>query len=333
MAVEEFSLIERYFKDSQAFRKTADVDKNIGVDTGIGDDAAILTPPAGKRLCVAVDTLVSGRHFPSNTSAYDVGYKALAVNLSDLAAMGASPYAFTLALTLPDTDKHWLQGFSEGLFQLAEQYQIALIGGDTTRGPLTISIQIIGLLPHGQALLRSGAQAGDDIYVSGNIGDAGLGLKLQQDQRAPATPSYKQHLISRLNRPSPRIELGQALLGLANSAIDVSDGLLVDLKHILDASQVGASIMLEAIPLSSAYLALSNDNTPPLQTFINAVEAGDDYELCFSAAKNKRDQIKALKKRFPITRIGEISQEKTLQCIDAKGKKLDYRPLGFEHFS
>ena len=328
MAVEEFSLIERYFKNSQASRNTS------GLDVGIGDDAAILSPPAGQRLCVAVDTLVSGIHFPENTTAYDIGYKALAVNLSDLAAMGASPYAFTLALTLPGTKEHWLQGFSEGLFALAKEHQIALIGGDTTRGPLTISVQVLGLLPCQQALLRGGAKVGDDIYVSGNIGDAGLGLKIQQGKLIPATEGkHQQYLLSRLNRPSPRLALGQALLDLANSAIDVSDGLLVDLKHILETSQVGARIKLGAIPLSAAYQACADSqNVPLLHRYTQALEAGDDYELCFSAAKEKRGQLEVLKKHMHITCIGEIIKEKTLQCIDANGSELDYAPSGFEHF-
>jgi thiamine-monophosphate kinase len=328
MAVEEFSLIERYFQSSQGSRKIS------GLDLGIGDDAAILSPPSGKRLCVAVDTLVAGIHFPEDTHAFDIGHKALAVNLSDLAAMGASPYAFTLALTLPDTNESWLQGFSEGLFTLADKHQIALIGGDTTHGPLTISIQVLGLLPHRQALLRSGAKVGDDIYVSGNIGDAGLGLQIQQGKLASSAEStHQQYLLSRLNRPSPRLALGQALLGLANAAIDVSDGLLVDLKHILDASHVGARINLEAIPLSPAYQTYAgSQNAPSLHRYTQALEAGDDYELCFSAAKEKREQLEALKGHVPITRIGEIIEEKTLQCVDAKGRELSYDPRGFEHF-
>ena len=202
MAVEEFSLIERYFKNSQASLNTSDL------DVGIGDDAAILSPPAGQRLCVAVDTLVSGVHFPENTAAYDIGYKALAVNLSDLAAMGASPYAFTLALTLPNTKKHWLASFSEGLFTLAKEHKIPLVGGDTTRGPLTISVQVLGLLPRQQALLRGGANVGDDIYVSGNVGDAGLGLQIQQGKLLTAE-GHQQYLLSRLNRPTPRLALGR----------------------------------------------------------------------------------------------------------------------------
>lgn len=328
MAIEEFSLIERYFKNSQACRNT------VGLDVGIGDDAAILYPPATQRLCVAVDTLVSGVHFPENTDAYDIGYKALAVNLSDLAAMGATPYAFTLALTLPDTKEHWLQGFSEGLFALAKEYQTPLIGGDTTRGPLAISVQALGLLPHQQALLRSGAKVGDDIYVSGNIGDAGLGLQIQQGKLITTIEGgHQQYLLSRLNRPSPRLALGQALLGLASAAIDVSDGLLVDLKHILDASQVGARIKLETIPLSPAYQACADSqNLPSLYRYTQALEAGDDYELCFSAAKGKREQVEALKACFPITRIGEITEQKTIQCLDANGVEFDYDPRGFEHF-
>ena len=328
MAVEEFSIIEQYFNSKQNSLEMH------GLDLGIGDDAAIFTPPSGKRLCVAVDTLVSGVHFPENTLPFDIGHKALAVNLSDLAAMGASPYAFTLALTLPNTHKQWLEGFSEGLFSLAKEHHIALIGGDTSRGPLTISIQVFGLLPDKQALLRSGAKAGDDIYVSGHIGDAGLGLKIQQGKLTPSIElPHQQYLLSRLNRPQARLKLGQALLGLANAAIDVSDGLLVDLKHILDASQVGARIFLDAIPLSPAYQAIADEQGMPLQLrYTQALEAGDDYELCFCADKNQREQLEALGRHFSITRIGEISKKKTLQCLDANEVELDYSLKGFEHF-
>ena len=328
MAVEEFSLIERFFNSSQLRHH------HQHIDLGIGDDAAILSPPSDKRLCVAVDTLVAGVHFPIETNACDIGYKALAVNLSDLAAMGASPYAFTLALTLPDTNKNWLQSFSEGLFDLASQHQIDLIGGDTTRGPLSISIQAFGLLTRTQALLRSGAKAGDDIYVSGNIGDAGLGLKIQQEEAfSELDQAHKQTLLSRLNRPSPRIELGQKLLGLANSTIDVSDGLLVDLQHILDASQVGACINIESIPLSSAYkTATAHQSKQDFYSIFRAVEAGDDYELCFTAPANRREQLETMQGHVPIKRIGQITEKKNQQYTNAKGEKIAYSATGFTHF-
>lgn len=331
MAIEEFSLIERYFIHNQNHRQATESET---IDLGIGDDGAILSPPPGQRLCVAVDTLVAGVHFPFNTSAYDIGYKALAVNLSDLAAMGASPYAFTLALTLPNTNPAWLQGFSDGLLDLAQCHQLKLIGGDTTRGPLTLSVQVLGLLPRNQALLRSGAKVGDDVYVSGHIGDAGLGLKiLQGELHSEIDATHRQHLLARLNQPSPRLELGKALLNLANSAVDVSDGLLVDLKHILDASHVGACIHLGSIPLSSAFKAATAQHAEQaLLPIFQAVEAGDDYELCFTATKNKREQIEALQRLLPITRIGQITARKTLNYTDANGHSVAYSASGFTHF-
>lgn len=326
MAIAEFVLIERYFKQGQ----------NPGAHAatlGIGDDAAIVDIPVGQQLCVAVDTLVAGVHFPEHTSAYDIAYKALAVNLSDMAAMGATPRWFTLALTLPTVDEPWIKRFSEGLFALAQTYSVELIGGDTTRGPLCISIQVMGLLPKNQALLRSAAQLGDDIYVSGTIGDAGLGLSLAQLALAPPPSAALDFLLARLNRPTPRVQLGQALLTLAHAAIDVSDGLLVDLHHILTSSQRGARVNLDAIPLSEAYRALSpvQDNH---RQIINALEAGDDYELCFTAPAQNRAALAALSERLslPLTCIGKVTQS-ALHCIDQQGNSLAYEPRGFEHFA
>lgn len=327
MAIAEFALIERYFKQGQKPGAHAAV-------LGIGDDAAIVDIPIGQQLCVAVDTLVAGVHFPEHTPAYDIAYKALAVNLSDMAAMGATPRWFTLALTLPTADERWIKNFSEGLFALAQTCSVELIGGDTTCGPLCISIQIMGLLPRGQALLRSGAQVGDDIYVSGTIGDAGLGLRLEQLTVAPAPSATLDFLLTRLNRPTPRLQLGQALLTLAHAAIDVSDGLLVDLQHVLTSSQRGARVNLDAIPLSDAYRALSPAQDKHSQV-INALEAGDDYELCFTAPPQNRTALAALSERLslPLTRIGEVTQQAVLHCVDQEGKILAYQPRGFEHFT
>ncbi|MBV1873443.1 MAG: thiamine-phosphate kinase [Gammaproteobacteria bacterium] len=327
MALAEFSLISRFFKQTDAIA-------NTDVALGIGDDAAIINIPADHQLCTAVDTLVAGVHFPKNASAYDIGHKALAVNLSDLAAMGAVPRWFTLALTLPNADETWLAQFSKGLLDLARTYNVSLIGGDTTSGPLCISINIMGTLPQGEALQRCGATARDDIYVSGFIGDAGLGLHLHQHppKNLNTEPKPEFHyLLQRLHRPNPRVELGRRLSNIANAAIDVSDGLLVDLNHILQASNVGATINLDAIPLSAAYRALSFETDKRKQTIL-AIEAGDDYELCFTADKNQRQTIAALSPDLNLTRIGEIVPHQGLHCIDSEKKPINYVIRGYQHF-
>lgn len=326
MTMAEFALIERYFKQSQQTQSD--------LVLGIGDDAALVNIPAGQQLCVAVDTLVAGVHFPLVTSAFDIGFKALAVNLSDMTAMGACPRWFTLALTLPNTDEQWLKEFSAGLFALAAQHDIALIGGDTTAGPLTISIQILGLLPIGQALLRSGAQIGDDIYVSGTIGDAGLALRLLLQGETNVSAKDRNFLLQRLNRPSARVTLGQALLPLAHAAIDISDGLLVDLSHILTRSQCGARLWLDKIPLSEVYDRCdpTRDSTAKI---MNAACAGDDYELCFTAPPKHRAALVSLSQdlSLPLTRIGEIIAEQGLFSVDAQGRFSPLQARGFEHFS
>ncbi|HEX4974956.1 MAG TPA: thiamine-phosphate kinase [Pseudomonadales bacterium] len=326
MAIAEFALIERYFKQAQPTQRD--------LVLGIGDDAALVTVPAGQQLCVAVDTLVAGVHFPHATSAFDIGYKALAVNLSDMAAMGACPRWFTLALTLPNTDEQWLKEFSAGLFALATQHDLALIGGDTTAGPLTISIQILGLLPLGHALLRSGAQIGDDIYVSGSIGDAGLTLRLLQKKEPVLAAADRDFLLERLNRPTARVKLGQALLPLAHAAIDISDGLLVDLSHILTRSQCGARLWLDKIPLSQAYVR-GNPKHDSTAKIMNAACAGDDYELCFTAPSKHRAALTSLSQdlSLPLTRIGEIIAEQGLFSADAQGRLSPLQARGFEHFA
>lgn len=326
MAIAEFALIERYFNQEQQAQSD--------LVLGIGDDAALVNIPNGQQLCVAVDTLVVGVHFPVSTSAFDIGYKALAVNLSDMAAMGATPRWFTLALTLPHTDEKWLKEFSAGLFALAAQHGVALIGGDTTRGPLCISIQILGLLPAGHALLRSAARIGDDIYVSGCVGDAGLALRLLQQGVPALAAADRDFLLQRLNRPSARLTLGQALLPLAHAAIDISDGLLVDLSHILTRSQCGARLWLDKIPLSEVYIRC-NPTHDHAAKMMEAACAGDDYELCFTAPVKHRETLAALSKdlSLPLTRIGEIIADKGLFSVDAQGRLRPLHARGFEHFS
>ncbi|MDA1106889.1 MAG: thiamine-phosphate kinase [Proteobacteria bacterium] len=323
MALTEFSLIERYFS-----RPAAQRDPDVVL--GIGDDAALLHVPEGMELAVATDTLAEGVHFPLHTKPEDIGHKALAANLSDMAAMGAEPRWATLALTLPHADKSWLAAFSAGFFALAAEYRIQLIGGDTTRGPLSITVQILGLVPAGMALRRSGAHAGDLIYVTGTLGDAGLGLRVLQ-QPIELSAGHAAHVMQRLNRPQPRVAEGIALRGIASAAIDISDGLGADLGHILQASGTGARINMAALPLSAAvnsYVNHSGDWHTPLC-------AGDDYELCFTVPAQKRPALlDALKSSASgCTHIGVIEAAPGLRCISASGALITPRAGGYQHFS
>ncbi len=320
MSIAEFDVIARYF--IQDFPKRADV------ILGIGDDAALSSVPEGMQLAIAIDTLVEGVHFPKNTSPEDIGYKALAVNLSDMAAMGAMPAWFTLALTCRKTDEVWLTGFSQGLLELAQTHEMSLIGGDTTCGPLTVTIQVTGFVPPDSALQRDGAQSGDGIYVTGTLGDAGLGLASIQ-KRVTLPCSARQFVESRLNRPTPRLVEGQALRGIASSAIDISDGLLADLGHILSASGTGASLQLDCLPLSKTLCELK----PLERAWLMALSAGDDYELCFTVPPNR---VVALQKALPIrsyTRIGTIEAANGLRCLDANGRLFVPEKTGYQHFN
>lgn len=301
----EFELINHFFADQQAVQRQ-------DVIHGIGDDCAVLTVPAGQQLLVSMDTLVSGVHFPVATQPYDIAYKALAVNLSDLAAMGANPAWISLALTMPCADKAWLAAFSQGLFALAKQFEVALIGGDTTRGPLSITIQAHGFVPEGQAVLRHGAQPGDLIYVTNTLGDAGLALKYlqkeQQVQEALLSP-----LLAQLNRPFPRVKEGLLLRNYASAMIDLSDGLIADLLHIMKKSGVGALIHVEQLPLSHA-LRQSVTAAEALQL---ALSAGDDYELCFTLPAHKKEELEQLmnKAHSAISCIGQITAPQQLELL------------------
>ena len=315
MALAEFSLIEKYFAALGSSR--------ADVLLGVGDDAAQLMIPNNMSLVAAIDTMVAGVHFPEATAPREIGYKLLAVNLSDMAAMGAEPSWFTLALTLPDCDEHWLAEFSAGMAELAEQHSVQLIGGDTTQGPLVLSLQAHGFVPVEQCLKRSGAKVGDGIYVTGTLGDAALGLKVALEG---AEYTDSEYLLSRLNRPTPRVVIGMALRGVANSAIDISDGLLVDLAHICQRSGVGAKLLMERIPLSEAYR--SNSQTPDI-----ALSGGDDYELCFTAATSQHAAVMAIAEQYhcKIHRIGEVVEQSGIHCF------LDghlYQPTGhgYQHF-
>ncbi len=320
MARSEFSLIAAYFSRLGAVRDD--------VRLGVGDDAAIVAVPEGYELAIAVDTMVSGVHFFPETDPYLIGYKLLAVNLSDMAAMGAEPNWMTLALTLPQADEHWLADFSQGLADLAMRHGVQLIGGDTTRGPLTLSLQIHGLIPQGAALTRKGAQPGDLIFVSGTLGDAGLGLKIAQGD-LEISGAERAYLLERLHRPTPRLELGMALRAIASSAIDVSDGLLADLGHILEASGVGAEIHLEQLPLSNAYR-----NAQAELDYTAALGGGDDYELCFTAPAQQRQTVieRAQRANTPVTCIGTITHAPGILC-QLHGNTYQPTLSGYDHFA
>ena len=313
----EFNLIRDYFTWNTT-------DNNIKLS--VGDDAAILAPESGKDLVISVDTSISGRHFPADTPASDIGHKALAVNLSDLAAMGATPSWFTLALTLPEYDPDWLQQFSAGMRALADEHNIHLVGGDTTRGTLSITIQVAGTVPTGQALLRSGAQTDDLICVSGHLGDTAAGLACIQ-QRLTLTEAHQQHCIEQLNRPTPQIVLGQLLRGQAHSCIDISDGLSADLSHILKRSDKGARIDSQQLPYSTALLSLTSE-----QHRQYALQGGDDYELLFTIAPERFEALRAAAEKVGVlvTVIGEITDRSGELVIDGE---VVSEPQGFNHFS
>lgn len=315
----EFELIERFFK--RPARRNA---------LGVGDDCALLTPAPGMQLAVSSDMLVQGRHFLSTVDPFKLGHKALAVNLSDLAACGAKPLAFTLALAMPQVDEAWLEGFSRGLFALADEHGCELVGGDTTRGPLNICITVFGEVPHGQALLRSAARAGDDIYVSGALGDARLALEVFRGTRSLPAEVFEA-ARARMEQPTPRIALGQALRRIASSAIDISDGLLGDLGHILRQSGVGASIdTVAASGLIQAAAALD-----PESKLEYVLAGGDDYELVFTAAASQREAVRAAAQqaRTPVTCIGRIEAQPGLRLLDAQGRALARHYGSFDHFA
>lgn len=314
----EFDLITQYFHRPTAFKAG---------DVGIGDDCAVWMPTPNTQLCISSDMLVEGRHFLSTVSPEALGHKALAVNLSDLAACGAVPRAFTLALSLPLVDEFWLTGFSQGLFALADLHGCTLMGGDTTQGPLNICITVFGEVPQGTAILRSGAKAGDDIYVSGAMHPSGQVARVGQARLAlevfRGNVSIPQHEFDfarhRMERPTPRVALGMALRGVASAAIDVSDGLLGDLGHILKASHVGATVRTDWIEGSVEF----------------ALAGGDDYELLFTAAPTQRDAVQAAahKTAAVLTRIGCIDAAHGLRLLDTDGMAMPNKFTSFDHFA
>jgi thiamine-monophosphate kinase len=317
--VNEFELIRRFFARQDVAR--------ADVVAGIGDDAALLQPPAGQQLAVTSDLLVSGVHFLPDADPFSLGHKALAVNLSDLAAMGAEPAWFMLNLALPKADARWLGPFCHGMFELAREHNVQLVGGDTSRGPLAIAIEAHGFVPPGQALRRSGAKAGDRIYVTGSLGDAALALRhrlggIRLSERDLAA------VANRMDRPTPRVREGLMLRDVAHAAIDISDGLLADLGHILEMSRVGARIHLEKIPVSPvcrAHIA---------ETGWDMVLAnGDDYELCFTVPEKHVAALEKLRPACGFHLIGVIEAEPGLRIIDADGKPYQPRQTGHDHFA
>ncbi len=324
----EFDLIERYF--SQPMRQLASSYPQLAL--GIGDDCALLQASAGKQLAISSDMLVSGRHFFADVDAASLGHKALAVNLSDLAAMGARPLGFTLALALPELKPDWLAAFSQGLLNLAAASACPLIGGDTTKGPLTISITVLDEVTPGTALRRDTAQIGDDIWVSGTLGGARLALGALYGEYALAAGILQQS-AERLHRPQPRLALGQALAGIAHAALDVSDGLLGDLGHILSASGLAAEIELAALPLPD-YVLQSAPSTQAAYDF--ALNGGDDYELCFTAPASARQALLQLAQACatPISRIGKLVAGQPGDCRiwRADGSEFHSQLASFDHF-
>lgn len=318
----EFDIIRRYF--SRPSRNAV---------LGIGDDAALIAVSPGKELVISTDTLVSNHHFFADTDPLKLGHKSLAVNLSDMAAMGAMPRWALLAITLPksliEDNDIWLSAFTKGFFNLAQAHGVELIGGDTCLGPLNICVQIIGEADKGKALRRSNAKLGDDIWVSGRLGDAALVLAHEQ-QRITLLPDEVEQCMPALLTPIPRVELGRYLVNLAHSAIDISDGLLADLGHVLESSDVGATIKMEAIACSSVLLS----HLPQSYAVNCLLAGGDDYELCFTAPEIKRGEIEQLSTELsiPLSRIGKITEQKGLTVLDPNGSKLMLETKGYDHF-
>lgn len=315
MGAGEFDLIARI---------RARVATRADVVLGIGDDAALLAPPPGRQLVVTADTLNDGVHFPRGTSPADVGWKALAVNLSDLASMGAEPAWCTLSLSLPQSDPAWIEGFLDGFLDLAGQHGIALVGGDTTRGPLSIAVTAMGLVEPGRALRRDGARVGDEVWVTGTLGDAAGGLALLDREAVPA-------LRARLDRPTPRVAAGRALAGIATACVDVSDGLLADLGHVCARSHVAAHIDVDALPASAALReAFGEADRIALQA-----SGGDDYELCFTAPADAGADIGAVSAQLGLrfTRIGRIVAGEGVHPVDAKSQPWSSPRRGYDHFA
>jgi len=319
MSLSEFQLIEKYFARQRVRRG------DVGL--GVGDDAALLRVPPDMELVVAMDAMVEGRHFPLGTDPFSIGHKVLAVNLSDMAAMGAEPAWATLAISLPTADEAFVAAFTEGLFSLAYRYGVELVGGDTVRGPLMMVVQMHGLVPVGRAMKRGGAFHGDGIYVTGTLGDAGAAL-----QRILEGERCSEALRSRLDRPEPRVKEGMALRDIASSAIDLSDGLVSDLGHILQASGSGATIDVETLPLSGELLEAVESSEQGQQL---ALAGGDDYELCFTVSPHREETLRSMASEWScgITRIGTIDSNPGLRLQRSDGSPFQLAGHGFDHFA
>lgn len=311
----EFEIIERYFHHAA---------KDARMIEGIGDDCAILRFADNVDLAFSTDSLVAGVHFFEDAAPFDIGYKSLAVNLSDCAAMGATPAFALLALTLPKADEAWLRDFSSGFFELARAFDVKLAGGNLSHGPLNVTVQIIGTLPKNQALRRGDAKVGDDIYVTGTLGDAAYALQVKLGKAPPLAAPLQNMIDTRLQRPTARVAAGKALLGIAHSAIDLSDGLMQDLGHILKASNCGAVIDANLLPLSHALQTIDVNIAKKL-----ALSGGEDYELCFTAAKSEALAVEQLSQQLqlPVHRIGEIVPGNELRVLNHTVVK-----EGFQHF-
>lgn len=317
-SLSEFDLIRRFF--TRPVHKAA---------LGVGDDCALIDARPGHQLAISTDMLVSGRHFFPDVPPRSLGHKALAVNLSDLAAMGAEPRAFTLALALPEADPAWLEAFAGGMLALADDHGCELIGGDTTKGPLTLSLTVFGDVPPRQALRRDAARPGDDIWISGTLGDARLALGDCRGEWLLPEPDFTL-IRPRMDTPTPRVALGMALRGVAHAALDVSDGLIGDLGHILARSSVGAIVDVDALPRSEVLGA------QPLDRQRECVLAGgDDYELCFTAPAGNREAIAAVSHQLglPLTRVGSITPEAGLRIVDRHGDPFTFSGTSFDHFT
>lgn len=317
MSLGEFELIARHF--TRPVRRAA---------LGVGDDCALLSLTPGQQLATSTDLLIEGRHFLSTVAPERLGHKALAVNLSDLAACGARPLAFTLSLALPQAEEAWLAGFARGLFALADAHGCELVGGDTTRGPLAINVSIFGEVPAGQALLRSGARPGDELYVSGRLGDARLALEVFRGTVSLPGEAFERVRIA-MECPQPRVALGLALRGVASSAIDLSDGLLGDLGHVLQRSGCGARLEVDAVPRSAELAA-----QPLALQRLCTLAGGDDYELLFTAAPAQRQAVAQASRAagVAVSRIGRIEPEPGLRLVDAQGQPVPNVWTSFDHF-
>lgn len=326
MPLSEFELIDRYFRRGDLSESSANATAGaVPVTLGIGDDCALLTLPPGEQLLLSVDTLVEGVHFPRHFNPADLARRALAVCVSDLAACGAQPLAYTLALTLPDVSEAWLAPFADSLHSTADRYGIRLVGGDTTKGPLTLSLQVMGSAPPGAALLRRGARPGEAIYLSGFPGEARAALDLLGRDSLNADQTQ---LMQRYLAPEPRLQLGLALRGVATAAVDVSDGLAADLGHILVASGVAATLYAEQLPISPGLARQAG-----ARALDYVLGGGDDYELCFTAPDERHEQVMRISRELglPIHQIGRVDAGVGLRCLDSAGQALAL-PDGYRHF-